>query len=300
MYDVLVVGAGPAGLAAAIYLCRAGLQTLVFEQMSPGGQMGTTPEIANYPGLFTIEGFELSQRMHQHAEQEGAVFSYASVTGLSHTDSQWTAETSEGSFSARCIILATGASRRKLEVPGELELSGAGVSYCAVCDGSFFRGKHVAVVGGGNTALEDALYLSSLCPLVTLIHRREGFRGSPKLLQSVREKENIHLRVNAIIQEIRGNGKVESLLLSDTVTHRQETLPVSGVFIAAGTVASSQLLRGLIPLESDGRVAAGEDCATTLPGLYVAGDLRQKPQYQILTAAADGANAAHSAIQYLL
>ncbi len=300
MRDVIIIGAGPAGLTAAIYLRGAGLEALVLEQMMPGGQMGTTPEIRNYPGFPLVGGVELSQQMRRHALEEGAEIRAAMVQALSPVSGGWSVQTGDEALAARCVILASGAVRRKLEVPGEAELSGAGVSYCAVCDGAFFRGKPVAVVGGGNTALEDALYLSSLCPRVTLIHRRNEFRGSPRLLSSVQAAENISLHTPAAVREIQGNGTVEGLLVEDLSTGARTVLPVSGVFIAVGTVASTALVQNLLSLEPDGRVAAGEDCVTELPGLFAAGDLRKKPQYQIITAAADGANAALSATQYLL
>lgn len=300
MTDVLIVGAGPAGLTAAIYARRAGLTAQLLEQLLPGGQMGTTPEIRNYPGFPEIDGMALSEEMKRHALNEGAQIVSGTVTGLEIEESSLFRVRAGGEvYEGRTLILATGAIRRKLDVPGEEQLAGAGVSYCAVCDGNFFKGREVAVVGGGNTALEDAAYLARLCSKVYLIHRRDQFRGSPRLLEEVQSAQNVVLVTDTVVREIQGKFSVEGLALRNKKTGEESELKVSGVFVAVGTVASSELLAGRVPLDSSGRVLAGEDCRTPIPGLFAAGDLRAKPQYQIITAAADGANAAASAISYL-
>lgn len=297
--DILVVGGGPAGLTAAIYARRAGLGATVVEKLFYGGQITTTPDIANYPGLPNVEGFELAGILERQAKELGAELMSAEVTGFDFTPGELAVLTKPGRMNCRAMILAMGAQRRKLGIEGEEAFAGRGVSYCATCDGNFFAGKDVAVIGGGNTALEDALYLAGLCDKVYLVHRREEFRGGRALESSVRETSNIELSLNRIPLKIEGGMKVESLTVKDVKTGEEETLPVSAVFIAVGTVAETGLLRGLIPLDSQGRIEAGEDCSTPVPGVFAAGDLRKKPLYQIITAASDGAVAATAAFHFL-
>lgn len=295
MYDVIIVGGGPAGMTAAIYASRAGLSLLMLEKGFSGGQMATTPEVENYPGFETISGIELAMNMEQHAKKFGGDFRNESVTELLPGTSFHTVVTESARYEAKTVILALGAKRRKLDIEGEERLSGRGVSYCATCDGGFFRNRDVCVVGGGNTALEDALYLAGICNKVYLIHRREEFRGYQSLADAVRANEKIELVLRAVPVSIRGENAVESILVRDVQTGQEREIPVAGAFIAVGTIPDTELLRGKVALTPSGYVLAGEDTRTSVPGIYAAGDLREKPIYQIITACADGAVAAYEA-----
>ncbi len=297
--DVLIVGAGPAGLTAAMYACRAGMKALVAEKLVPGGQMGSTPEIANYPGVPDTSGWALTELMRGQAKALGAEIRTAEATGFDFAPGDLAVLTTDGPLTARAIILALGARRRTLGIPGEAEFTGRGVSYCATCDGNFFKGRDVAVVGGGNTALEDALYLAGLCRGVTLIHRRDAFRGGRVLEERVRATPNITLCLNAVPTRVEGSASAEAVTLRDCVTGQESRLAASALFVAVGTVPETELLRGLLPLDAQGRVLAGEDTKTPVAGVFVAGDMRAKPLYQIVTATADGAVAATAAFQFL-
>jgi thioredoxin reductase (NADPH) len=265
--------------------------------MAAGGQMNTTPDIANYPGFEQISGYELSAAMSGQIKALQAGMITEEVTSLTKADGVFTVATEKNRYTARTVIVAAGAKRRMLNIPGEKEFTGRGVSYCAVCDGNFFRGKNTAVVGGGNTALEDALYLAELCTAVTVIHRRSEFRGGALLQQKVIDNPKIHLKLGFAPVSIEGTQRVESITIKSA--EGTEVLKVDAVFAAIGSQAESVLLKNLLPLDSQDRVIAGEDCTTAVPGLFAAGDLRAKPLYQIITAAADGANAAASAGKYL-
>lgn len=298
-HRLIVVGAGPAGLTAAIYAGRAGVSALVLEQLGAGGQVTQTVEIENYPGFAKVDGQELAARMREQAEKCGATIKRGSVKGLRRENGLWIVETARGEFAAESVIAATGAHRRHLEVPGETEYAGAGVSYCATCDGMFFRGRKVAVVGGGSVAFEDALYLSRICEHVTLIHRRDGFRAEPTLVERVRASENIDMKLFFTVAEIRGkDGLVSEIELASTRDGSRETLDVGGVFVAVGTLPETEWLSGHAPLDDGGYVDVDERCAVG-DGLFVAGDCRRKPIYQIVTACADGAVAANAACESL-
>ena len=297
--DVLIAGAGPAGLTAALYARRAGHSVTVLEKLFPGGQMTTTPEIENYPGLPGITGFALSQGMEKQARALGAQIEAAEVTGFSLVPGCLRVLTAAGDYRGRSLILALGARRRTLDIPGEAEFAGRGVSYCATCDGAFFKGRDVAVVGGGNTALEDALYLAGICRRVTLVHRRDAFRGGRVLEERVRGTSNITLKLNAVPAEISGAAALETLSIRPAAGGERETLSVSAVFVAVGTIPETSLLEGLLPLDEAGRILAGEDTCTPIPGVFAAGDLRTKPLFQIVTATADGAVAAQEAGVFL-
>lgn len=299
MYDLLIVGAGPAGLSAAIYARRAGLNTLVLEKAFAGGQMTTTPEVENYPGIERISGFELSANMEKHARAQGAEFLADDVTALELTGEHKQVTTTQGAYQARAVILAMGAKRRLLGIPGEERLSGRGVSYCATCDGGFFRDKDVCIIGGGNTALEDALYLAGICKRVYLIHRRDAFRGFKSFDDAVRRHPRIELALSCVPEEILGEDQVERVRIKDVKSGETRELPVSAAFVAVGTIPDTELIRGQVTLDAGGYVEAGEDTRTNLPGVYAAGDLRRKPMYQIVTACADGAVAAREAGLYL-
>ena len=299
MYDVAIIGEGPAGMTAAIYATRAGLSTVIIEKAFSGGQMGITPEIDNYPGFESISGFELAINMSNHAKKLGAEIKRADVSEFVFKDGENTIRTSAGDIEAKTVILALGASHRKLSVEGEERYTGLGVSYCATCDGNFFRGREVCVVGGGNTALEDALYLSKICTKVYLIHRRDSFRGFDALSKRIFETENIFPVLDSVVESINGEERVSSVSVRNTKSGEVREIPVSGCFVAIGMEPNTELVRGKINLTASGHIAAGEDTETNLPGVFAAGDIRQKVSYQIITAAADGAVAATRAGAYI-
>lgn len=297
MYDIAIVGAGPAGMSAAIYACRAGLSALVFEGEVCGGQMILTPEIENYPGLPGTSGAALASAMRQQMLSLGATLVERRVKAAEKTADGFRLTAGKATYDARTVVLATGAVRRSLGVPGEDRLAHRGVSYCAVCDGSFFRGRDVAVVGGGNTALEDALYLAGICPHVWLIHRRADFRAQARLVARLHAEPKIEFLPSSTVTEIRGGDRVESILVG--TPHGEREIPVSAVFVAVGLVADNAAFADLASLDENGYIRAGADTHTDCPGVFAAGDTRTTPLRQILTAAADGATAATAAEQYL-
>ncbi len=296
MTDVLILGAGPAGLTAAIYAARAGLTVQVFDKNMYGGQIALTSEVDNYPAVRERGGVELSGDLYSHATSQGAQVLFEEITSLSLDGAIKKVHTSSGTYEGSSIILAGGAKRRLLDSPGEEEFTGRGVSYCATCDAAFFRGKDVVIVGGGNTALEDALYLSNNCNKVYMVHRRDSFRGEKIQQDAVFARKNIEIIFNATVKEITGSQLVEHCVIN--TPEGEKTLAVSGVFVAVGMVPETALFAGMLPVSPEGYVLSGENCTTPLPGVYVAGDLRQKPLRQIVTAAADGAVAAVAAANY--
>lgn len=313
LYDMIIIGSGPAGLAAAIYAQRARLDTLVIEKdMMSGGQVLTTYEVDNYPGLPGVNGFELGTKFREHADKLGAVFVIDRVKRVETEDEGeflHAAELSSGAgrkvvvcengdYWGRTVVIATGARHQNLGVPGEKEFTGMGVSYCATCDGAFFRNRTTAVVGGGDVALEDAVFLARICEKVYLIHRRDELRGAKSLQEAVFKQDNIHVLWDTVVEEIRGEGKVESLWIKNRKTGEKGELTVQGVFIAVGIVPNSQCFEGLVEMEK-GYIKAGEDGKTSAAGIFAAGDVRTKPLRQIVTAASDGANAVASAEKYL-
>ena len=299
-YDLVIVGSGPAGLAAAIYAERARLETLVIEKgMVSGGQVLTTYEVDNYPGLPGVGGYDLGTKFREHADHLGAQFAEDEVVRIEDTGEFKRVVCAHETYEARAVILATGASHRKLRVPGEEELAGMGVSYCATCDGAFFRKKVTAVVGGGDVALEDAIFLSRMCEKVYLIHGRDELRGAKSLQEQVFAQEKIEVIWDTVVDEIQGTDRVEGLLVRNVKTGEARELPVSGVFIAVGITPASQAFEGLVEMDH-GYIKAGEDCRTSCPGIFAAGDVRTKPLRQIITAAADGANAVTSVERYLM
>ncbi|NLW79355.1 MAG: FAD-dependent oxidoreductase [Ruminococcaceae bacterium] len=296
MTDVLIIGAGPAGLTAAIYAARAGLTALVLDKNMYGGQIALTSEVDNYPGLQGIEGVEFATKLYSHAISQGAEVRFEAVTAMELDGPVKRVTTSEKVYEARTVILATGAARRRLDVPGEEKYTGRGVSYCATCDAAFFRQKRVAIVGGGDTALSDALFLSNQCEKVTLIHRRDIFRAQKVKMQAVRARENIEIITHATVRAIEGGDTVERCVINTPDGER--IIPIDGIFVAVGVVPESDLLTGMLPLDIHGYAEVDETCETPLPGVYLAGDLRKKPLRQIVTAAADGAVAAVAAAEY--
>lgn len=300
-HDLIIIGSGPAGLAAAIYAQRAKLDTIVIEEsFVSGGQVVTTYEVDNYPGLPGISGMDLGSTLREHAEKMGAVFVRDKVLELVTDGEEKTVKGKKDTYYAKTVILATGAKHRMLEVPGEKELSGMGVSYCATCDGAFFRGKKVAVVGGGDVAVEDAIFLARACEKVYLIHRRDELRAAGILQERLMELENVEILWDTVVDEIQGENKVESLLLTQKKTGEKKEFAVDGVFIAVGITPNSELVKGKLDLDEQGYIAAGEDGKTSEEGVYAAGDVRTKQLRQILTAASDGANCVTSVQNYLL
>jgi len=299
MRDLIIIGSGPAGLTAAIYGKRAGLDTLVIDESGMGGgQVVTTYEVDNYPGLPGIGGFELGEKFKDHAKDAGAEFLDAKVTAAFKNDDVFNVTTSEGLQQARALIIATGAQHNRLNVPGEGELLGMGVSYCATCDGAFFKNRVTAVVGGGDVALEDALFLARSCTKVYLIHRRDSFRGAKKLVDLVKATHNIEIVYDSIVTEIYGEYQVEGIKVDNVKSGDNSTITIDGIFIAVGMHPTTEAFSGLVELDDKGYVIAGEDGVTSTPGVFAAGDSRTKKVRQIVTAAADGANAVQSVTDY--
>lgn len=299
MYDFVIIGSGPAGLSAAVYGKRAGLDLLVIEEKPmSGGQVLNTYEVDNYLGMPGMNGFDMGMEFRKHADKLGIVFKEASVTAIQDKGEVKLVWMGEEVLETRTVLLATGAEHAKLSVPGEEELSGMGVSYCATCDGAFFKKKTVAVVGGGDVALEDAIYLARTCEKVYLLHRRDTLRGARILQEELMALPNVEILYNHIVSEICGDEMVESLVIKNVSTGGEKQLSVAGVFIAVGIHPNTELLKGMVEMDEAGYIVAGEDCATHVPGIYVAGDIRKKPIRQIITAVADGANAAVSAGAY--
>ncbi len=300
MYDIIVVGAGTAGMTAAIYALRAGKSVLLLEKGSCGGQIINTPAIDNYPGLPGISGYEYAEKLRQQVLSLGVALRYEEVTAIRTAGEEKQVETTKNVYTCRAVILATGARNRHLELPQEAQLVGRGLSYCAACDGMFFRKQTVAVVGGGNTALEDALYLANLCAKVYLIHRREGFRGESGLLARVRQRENIELILNTVVTALESDAQgLTGLRLRNTEDHTESGLSVQGLFVAIGQVPDNAAFSDLVELDAQGYIAASEDCRTRTPGVFTAGDCRTKAVRQLTTAAADGAVAGLAAANQL-
>ncbi len=300
MYDIIIIGSGPAGLSAAIYAQRACLDTIVIEKNGiSGGQVLNTWEVDNYPGFPGVTGFELSRQFREHANKLGARVVQDEVVQVELSGNVKKVVCEEETYEARCVILASGAHHRTLEVPGEEELRGAGVSYCATCDGAFFRGRTVAVVGGGDAALEDAIFLARMCEKVYIVHRRDKLRGAKRLQERLQALENIEFVWNSETVAIEGNAQVEALRLRQTNTGEEKRLAVDGVFIAVGIAPESELYAGQLELDEQGYIRADESGQTSVPGVFAAGDVRTKALRQILTAASDGANCVASAERYL-
>ena len=301
IYDVIIVGSGPAGLAAAIYGQRAGLSSLVLEESYvSGGQVLNTYDVDNYPGLPGISGMELAEKFHEHAKSMGASFLTAAVTAIREEGDRKVVGTAKGDLSARTVILATGARHRLLGVPGEERLTGMGVSYCATCDGAFFRDKTVAVVGGGDVAVEDAIFLARGCKKVYVIHRRDQLRAAKILQEKLLSLDNVEMKWNCVAEEILGDSQVSGVKVRDVKTGEGSELAVNGVFIAVGILPNTGFLGDFVQLDEGGYIVAGEDMKTSVPGVFAAGDVRTKALRQIITAAADGANAITSVEAYLL
>lgn len=319
MYDVVIVGSGPAGLSASIYAKRAGLSSLTLEKAPmSGGQVLNTYEVDNYPGLPGINGFDLGMKFREHADKLGCEFREASLLSVLSLDAYaekaelsaasvdrkpgregFLLKTDQGDIESRTVLVATGASHAKLNVPGEEEFTGMGVSYCATCDGAFFRGKVTAVVGGGDVAVEDAIFLARSCQKVYLIHRRDELRATAVLQKEVMALPNVEILWDTVVEKIEGQDQVEALMIKNVKNGKVQNLPVQGVFVAVGIIPAGDVFRELVDCDEKGYLTAGEDCVTTMPGIFAAGDVRGKKLRQIVTAVADGANAITSVLEYL-
>ena len=300
MKDLVIIGAGPAGLSAALYSARAGLNLTVLESnFMAGGQVLNTYEVDNYLGLPDSNGFDMGMKFKEHVEKHGVEILSSAVERIIKTEEGFKLETSDGDVLCKSVILATGAVNRKLAIPGEEELRGRGVGYCATCDGAFYRGKVTAVIGGSYQAVEDAIYLSAICEKVYLVHRRDELRAGKVLEAQLKQLPNVEIVWNHIPLEIKGTECVEALVVEDVKAKQKSSLHVDGVFVAIGTTPKTELAKGLVALDEQGYVIAGESGETNVPGFFVAGDIRTKQLRQIVTAVADGANAATAAAAYL-
>lgn len=300
IYDMIIIGGGPGGYTAALYAARAGLDVVLLEKLSAGGQMALTSQIDNYPGFPEgIDGFTLGMQMQEGAQRFGAKTEYAHVEQVKLDGKIKEVYSSEGLFLGRTVVIATGASPRKLGVPGEQERMGRGVNYCAHCDGMFYKGKTVAVVGGGNSAAADALLLSRVAEKVILIHRRDALRATKIYHQPLMEAENIEFRWNSAVTELVGETKLTGLWVKNLVSAEEEFLPVDGVFVSIGRQPASELVKGQLELDQGGYIVAGESTESSIPGVFAVGDVRTKALRQVVTAVADGAAAVHFAEEYL-
>lgn len=301
VYDVLIIGGGPGGYTAALYCARAGLSTVLFEKLSAGGQMGLTTEIDNYPGFPEgVDGFTLGQKMEEGAERFGAKTVLADVRSVELAGDIKTVHTSEGDYEGRTVVIATGANPRKLGVPGEQELTGRGVSYCAACDGMFYRGKDVVVVGGGNSAAHDASILSRICKSVTLVHRRDTLRATKIYHAPLEAAENLTFCWDSTVEEIVSEvGKLTGVKVKNVKTGEEKEIPCDGLFVSIGRSPATGLFKGILTLDPAGYIAADESTRTSIPGVFAVGDVRTKAMRQVVTAVADGATASHYIEAYL-
>jgi thioredoxin reductase (NADPH) len=298
MYDVIIVGGGPAGLTSAIYARRASKTVLVLEALNCGGQIINTPDIENYPVEHHISGVEFANKLMEQAANLGAEIRYEKAVEVRDLGEEKEVVTQNGSYTGKTVILATGSENRKLGVEDEDKLVGRGVSYCATCDGNFYRNKNVAVVGGGNTALEDALYLADLAAKVYLIHRRDSFRGEDTTVQRLKERDNVEFVYNSNVTKLNAEKRLKSIEVTNKDGSVRE-IPVSGLFIAVGRIPENQNFASVIELDAAGYAVASENCKTRTPGVFVAGDNRVKDVRQLVTATADGAVAATEAVKYI-
>lgn len=302
VYDAAIVGAGPGGLTAAMYCARAGLRCVIVEMLSPGGQLAQTEHLENYPGFNqSTSGYELSEIMSDQATSFGAEVVYDQVVSVDFEACPKVLRLTEGLMLAKTVIVASGARPAKLGVPGEEEFAGAGVSYCATCDGNFFKDKDVCVVGGGDTAAADAIYLSRICDTVTVFVRRDVLRATAIYNTKLRELDNVRIVWNTIVESIEGDdGAVVGVSVRNVQTGETAKVPVSACFIAVGTVPNTEFLDGALELGQTGRIVTNSVGETSVPGVYAVGDVRMKSLYQVTTAVADGANAAEDAAEYLI
>ena len=300
IYDMVIIGGGPGGYTAALYAARAGMSVVVLEKLSPGGQMAQTSQIDNYPGFSKgVDGYELAEDMEKAALQFGAESELAEVLSVDLKADPKVIETDAGTYYGKTVVIATGAGPRELGVPGERELTGRGVHYCAHCDGMFYKGKTVVVAGGGNSAAADALLLSRLCEKVIVIHRRDTLRATKIYHKPLMEAENVEFRWNSTISEVLEDGKVSGVLIRDNVTGEESVVEAQGIFVSIGRKPASALVAGQVELDAGGYIVADESTRTSIPGVFAVGDVRTKALRQIVTAVADGAVAAHYADEFL-
>ena len=300
MKDLIIIGAGPAGLTAALYAARSGLSVLVFEKSIYGGQVATTNEVENYPAIELISGADFSVNLYNQVVKQKVEVLFEEVRSVNFLGDEKEVFTQTGGYKAKTIIIANGVKRRKLNCKGEEEFSGRGVSYCATCDGAFFKNTDVVVVGGGNTALEDAIFLSNICKSVTILIRNEEIKGEKILFESVKRKSNVEFIYNSVVTEIGSDSNSVSFVkIFDKISKKEKILNVSAVFIAIGLMPSNNIFSEFIKLDENGYILADESCKTNIPGVFVAGDTRKKSLRQIVTAEADGAMAATRALNFL-
>ena len=299
MYDVIVIGAGTAGMTAGIYARRAGKKVLIIEGKNYGGQIINTPEVENYPGISKVSGFTFANNLYNQTRELGTEFKFEEVIKIQNNSGYKVVVTNKTKYQGKTVIIATGAKNRPLGVNNEDKLTGAGVSYCATCDGAFFRGKDVAVVGGGNPALEDALFLSDYCNLVYVVHRRNEFRGEKGLTDILKEKGNVKFVFDSVVKSIKGEQSVEGLEILNVKKNTLSEIKVQGAFIAIGQMPDNEKFSDMVELDGKGYIKADETCTTNTEGVFVAGDCRTKQVRQLTTAASDGAVAALAACSYI-
>lgn len=300
VYDMVIIGGGPAGYTAALYAARAGLKALVVEKLSAGGQMALTSQIDNYPGFPEgIDGFELAEKMQQQAQRFGAETELAEVTALRLEGDLKAVDTSEGTVYGKTVVISTGANPRELGVPQEKALAGRGLHYCAACDGMFYKGKTVVVVGGGNSAAEDAMLLSRVAEKVILVHRRDTLRATKVYHAPLLSAPNVEFRWNSTVSELLHDGKLSGVTIRDVNTGEETVVRCDGVFVSIGRSPASRLVQGQLALDGSGYIIADESTRTSLPGVFAVGDVRTKALRQVVTAVADGAVAVHYAEEYL-
>lgn len=298
-YDIVIIGGGCAGLTAAVYARRAGKTVLLLENNSFGGQISYSPEVENFPGFISVSGAELSSKLFEQAEALGTKTAFETAQGIIDGTEFKTVTTDSGSHKCKAVIIATGLRHRKTGLDNEERLIGKGVSYCAVCDGAFFKNKDVAVLGGGNTAVQDAIFLSKICNTVTVIHRRNSFRADISAVKKLKEKSNVKYELDCELTALNGENKLSSVTVCNKLTGTEKTIEVSGLFIAIGQLPQNEAYKNTVELDSDGFIKAGEDCKTSRGGIFAAGDCRSKALRQLTTAASDGSVAANNACKYI-
>lgn len=298
-YDIVIIGAGPAGLSAGLYAARAQRKTLLIEKNVTGGQIALTALIENYPGIPEINGFDLGQTMQQQAEKYGLQMAYTTVTSIEAEDKKHIVHTDEGDYLAKAVIITAGADYNHLNVPGEERLTGYGVSYCATCDAAFFKGEDVAVVGGGDSAIDEGLFVTRYASKVSVVHRRDTLRASAILQERAFATENMHFIWDTVVEEIQGETAVESLRLRNLKTNEESTLPVAAVFIFIGHTPNSSFLEGLVKRDEGGHIYVNDWMETNVPGIFAAGDIRVNSARQVISSAGDGATAAIRADHYI-
>lgn len=300
-YDVIVIGGGPAGLTAAVYAGRAGRKVLVLERYVCGGQIAFSSEVENYPGFARISGADFASTLMSQAMNFGAHIEYEEALSIKQLSDRtgFVVVTEGNQYESSAVIVATGARCRNIGVSGETDFRGRGVSYCAVCDGAFYKGRDVAVIGGGNTALEDAIYLSEICNKVYLVHRRDEFRAEPELVNRIEQCSNVIKLMNTVPENISGTELVESITLKNIIDSTTTTVAINGVFVAIGRIPDTEFVADIVRLNDNGYVDSGEECTTNIPGIFVAGDCRKRQVKQLTTAVSDGTVAAIAAIEFL-